>query len=148
MWHIPCSLCFPQVLSTAPSSAHSEQSPSLLLGFSPAKDHTALPDYSSGQQQSEHTRPQCPLPWPQCPLPWPKIKVSGTGTSPPPTLMGRRHQFSLTLMGRAAFASSFCYEALHLVSCSRWSMTQLSLKFCLEIHINAAQNMANLTSLS
>lgn len=141
MWHIPCSLCFPQVLSTASSSAHSEQSPSLLLGFSRAKDHTALPDYSSGQQQSVHTRPQCPLPWP-------KIKVSGTGTSPPPTLMGRRHQSSLTLMGRAAFASSFCSEALHLVSCSRWSMAQLSLKFCLEIHISAAQNMANLTSLS
>lgn len=139
MWHIPCSLSFPQILSTASSSAHSEQSPSLLLVFSPAKDHTALPanDYSSGQHQSVHTWPQCPLPWPQCPLTWPKIKVRWD-----------RHQSSLTLMGRAVFASSFCSEALHLVSCSRWSTAQLSLQFCLEIHINAAQNMANLTSLS
>lgn len=123
----------PQILSTASSSAYSgsEQSPSLLLSFSPAKDHTALPanDYSSGQHQSEHTRPQCPHSWP-------KIKVRWD-----------RHQSPLTLMGRAAFASSCC-EALQLVSCSRWSTAQLSLQFSLEIYINAAQNMANLTSLS
>lgn len=30
-----------------------------------------------------------------------------------------RHQFPLTLVGRAAFSSSFCSEALQLLSCSR-----------------------------
>lgn len=133
MWHIPCSLSFPQILSTASSSAHSgsEQSPSLLLGFNLAKAHTALPanDSLSGQHQSVHT-------WPQCPFPWPKVKVRWD-----------RHHSPLTLMGRAAFASS-CSEALQLVSCSKWSTAQLSLQFCLEIHISAAQNMANLTSPS
>lgn len=129
MWHIPCPLSFPQILSTAAGSAHCRLRAE---GFNPAKDHTALPakDYSSGRHQSVHTQPQ----WP---FPCPKIKVRWD-----------RQQYPMTLMGRAAFAASFCSKAFQFVSCSRWSTAQLSLQLCLEIHIDAAQNTANLTSLS